>query len=126
MLSILGLLTGLAGPIATVIGKIADTKVALAKASNDEERAKLNAELDELHARQAELGAEVGSRLNSIVRCLMAAPVTILLWKVLVYDKALGQWTGGRTDALDVNLWKIVAAVIAFYFVYDITARFRR
>jgi hypothetical protein len=60
------------------------------------------------------------------MRGLMAFPVVVLLWKLLIYDKALGQWTMGHTDALGDDLWKVVAAVIAFYFLYDITARFRK
>jgi hypothetical protein len=39
--------------------------------------------------------------------------------KLYVYDKALGQWTGGHTDALDPNLWTVVTATIGFYFLYE-------
>lgn len=126
MLTILGFLTGLAGPLATIAGKILDHKTALAQAQSDDERNRLNAAIEELHSQQAVLVAEAGSRLNAIIRGLMAAPVAILLWKLLVYDKALGQWTGGHTDPLGSDLWKIVAAVIAFYFIYDIAARYRK
>ncbi|MCA1400041.1 3TM-type holin [Bradyrhizobium sp. BRP56] len=126
MLSILGIITGLAGPIATIAGKIADSKIALAKAQTDDERNKINGEIEELNARKSVLIAEAGSRLNAIIRGLMATPVVILLWKLLVYDKALGQWTDGHTDPLGADLWKIITAVIAFYFLYDITARFKR
>lgn len=126
MLTILGFLTGLAGPISAIVGKLADTKMALAKAQTDDERNKLNAAIEEMHAQQTVLVAEAGSRLNAIMRGLTAAPVTILLWKLLVYDKALGQWTGGHTDALGPDLWKIIAAVVGFYFIYDIAARFRK
>jgi hypothetical protein len=126
LFTILGALTGLAGPIATIAGKLADTKVALAKAQTDEERNKLLAEMEELNGRKSVLIAEAGSRLNAIMRGLMAAPVVALMWKILVYDKALGQWTRGHTDPLDDNLWKFIAAVTAFYFLYDITARFRK
>jgi hypothetical protein len=129
MLSIAGIfsfLTGLAGPLSTVIGKIADTKVALAKAENADEKAKLAAELDELHARQAVLTGQVGERLIGIVRVMLALPTVILLWKLEVYDKSLGEWTHGHTDQISPEMWRIVFAIIAFYFLYDITARFRR
>jgi len=126
MLAILGFLTGLAGPLATIAGKILDTKTALAQAQSNDEKNRLNAAIEELHAQQAVLVAEAGSRLNAIIRGLMAVPVMILLWKLLVYDKALGQWTGGHTDPLGSDLWKVVTAVIAFYFLYDIAARFRK
>jgi hypothetical protein len=126
LFTILGALTGLAGPIATIAGKLADTKVALAKAQTDEERNKINGEIEELHAQKSVLIAEAGSRLNAIIRGMMAFPVVVLLWKLLIFDKAFGQWTGGHTDALGEDLWKVVAAVIAFYFLYDITARWRK
>lgn len=126
MFAILSFLTGLAGPLSAIFGKIEDTRVALAKATNAEDKAKLTAAMDELHARQAILTAEIGSRLVAIVRVLLALPVVILLWKLFVYDKALGQWTHGHTDPLGDDLWKVVTGVIAFYFLYDIAALFRK
>ena len=70
---------------------------------------------------------EAGDRINRLVRALLALPVAILLWKVLVWDKALGQWTGGSTDPLSAELWQVVAVVVGFYFVTDAAARiFRR
>jgi hypothetical protein len=138
MLSILGFLTGLAGPISTIVGKLADTKMALAKVQSDEERNKLLAAIEEMHAQQAVLVAEAGSRLNAIIRGLMAVPVMIVLWKLLAWDKVVGSFVGCSgitkagtcgiflTDPLGDDLWKVVAAVIAFYFLYDIAARFRK
>lgn len=126
LFTIIGALTGLAGPISTILGKIEDRKIALAQAQTDDERNKINAEIEELHDKRAVLIAEAGSRLNAIIRALMAFPTVILLWKLEVYDKAFGDWTHGHTDPLGDDLWKVITAVIAFYFLYDITARFRR
>lgn len=126
LFTILGALTGLAGPISSVLNKIQDKQIALAQAQTDDERNKINAEIEELHDKRAVLIAEAGSRINAIIRAMMAFPTVILLWKIEVYDKALGQWTGGHTDPLGDNLWKVITAVIAFYFLYDMTARFRR
>ena len=123
---IFSLITGLAGPLSTILGKIEDTRIALAKASNAEEKAKLAAELDELHARQAAVTSQIGWRLIAIMRALLALPVVILLWKLFVYDKAIGQWTHGHTDPISGDMWKIIGAVIAFYFIYDMTALFRK
>jgi len=39
----------------------------------------------------------------------------IFVGKLLLWDKAFGQWTGGTTDALDVNLWWIVQTIIIAY-----------
>ena len=123
---IFSLLTGLAGPLSTILGKIEDTRIALAKASNAEEKAKLSAELTELQARQAAVTSQIGWRLIAIMRALLALPVVILLWKLFVFDKALGQWTHGHTDAISTDMWNVVLAVIAFYFLYDISALFRK
>jgi len=137
-LSILGFLTGLAGPISTVVGKLADTKMALAKAETDQERNKLKAEIEEIHAQQAVLIAEAGSRINAYFRAFMALPVALTIWKLLAWDKVVGSFVGcsGRTapgtcttfltDPLGPDLWKVMAAVIGFYFLYDIAARFRK
>ncbi len=35
------------------------------------------------------------------------------------FDKALGQWTQGRTDALSPELWQVVMVVVGFYFLYE-------
>lgn len=117
-------------PISRIADAIAKAKIAVATAQTDQERIAAEERLKSLEGRQAVLIAESGNRVagivNSCIRALLALPVAFLLWKVLVYDKALGQWTQGRTDALDENLWKVVAAVIAFYFLYDIAARFKR
>lgn len=133
MLTLLGILTGLAGPLATIAGKIADTKLALAQAQTDQERNKLQAEIAELQARQAAVTAEAGQRINGIIRGLLAFGPMLYLTKIFVFDKVLGSFFGQarggsiwNTDPLDDNLWKVVVAVVAFYFLYDITARFRK
>ena len=133
-IAILGFLTGLAGPIAMIVGKIADVKLQLAKVQSDTERNMLLAEQGELEARKSALIAEAGSRLNAIVRTSIALGPALYLTKIFVFDKVIGSIVRGiigrdlqifLTDPLDDNLWKVVVAVIAFYFLYDITARFR-
>lgn len=126
MFSIIGLITGLAGPLTQVASQIIALQSAKQKAASDEEHQKIDADLQEAHDRRAALIAEAGSRLNAIMRGLLAAPVVILLWKLLVFDKALGQWTDGHTDALGPDMWKVITAVIAFYFLYDMAARWRK
>lgn len=131
---ILGAITGLAGPISSVINRIQDVKIELAKVQSDTERNKLLAEKEELEARKSVLIAEAGHRLNAIVRTCLAAGPCVFLFKVFVFDKVVGSLVRGitgknylifRTDPLDDNLWGIVVAVVAFYFLYDMTARFR-
>ena len=131
MLSILGLITGLAGPIRDIASKIADLKIAQVQASTDQEKARIQGEIEEARGRQAVLSAEAGSRINAIIRGAIAFGPMIYLTKIFVWDKVIGSFVGYtknafQTDPLDDNLWKVVVAVIAFYFVYDIAARFRR
>lgn len=138
LFTVLGFLTGLAGPLATIAGKLADAKVELAKAQTDQERNKLLAAIEEMHAAQSVLVAEAGSRINAYFRAFMAFPVAITIWKLLAWDKVIGSFVGCSghtkqgtcgtflTDPLGPDLWKVMAAVIAFYFLYDIAARFRK
>lgn len=124
--SVLGSLTGLGGAIRDITASITNLQIAKVNAASDQEKAKIDADLAEAHDRRAVLIAEAGSRINAIMRGAMALPTVILLWKLEVYDKAFGQWTGGHTDPLGDNLWKVITAVIAFYFIYDMAAKFKK
>ncbi len=94
----------------------------------------LKKEIDADIAARAEatkiLIAEQGHWLTRSVRPVIGWIVIILLAKILVYDKALGDWTHGHTDPLDANLWNVVSAVIYSYFgstaVERVTRIFRR
>lgn len=75
--------------------------------------------LGEVAQRQAEasiIRQEQGWWLTALPRPLIAFIVIVLLAKLLVYDKALGQWTGGHTDALSPEMWEVIRAVIYAYF----------
>lgn len=141
---ILGFITGLAGPIAAIAGKITDLKLAQTEARTNIERAKIDADIEAAHDRKAVLVAEAGQRiastLNASMRfCLALGPMLILL-KFYAWDKVVGSFSGCagrdasfdvacktfRTDPLDANQWAVITAVIAFYFLYDLTARFKR
>lgn len=122
MLALLGLLSGLAGPIATVAGKIADLKAARIAADGDTAKAVIDERIQALHDRQAVLVAEAGSRINGAMRALLALGPTVYLGKVFLFDKVLGSFLGYTkdvftTDALDPNLWWVVISVIGFYFL---------
>lgn len=133
LLSILGFISGLAGPISSVINKISDLKIMQVKAASDFQRAEIDQQIQALHDRQAVLVAEAGNRvaaiLNASMRFLLALPPLVVLWKILAWDKVVGAFYGcnGRgtgpecnifiTDSLDVNLWWVITAVIGFYFL---------
>jgi len=113
-------LTGFSDAVTTVSKAIADARIAAINAKTQEEKVAADERVRTLEARRDVLIAEAGvSRANVFMRTLIAAPVAILFWKIFVYDKALGQWTGGRTDALSAELWQVISVVIGFYFLYE-------
>lgn len=121
-------LTGFSDAISNVSKAIADSKIAAINAKTKEEQIAAEERTKALEARRDLLVAEAqaGSRANIWIRTGMALPVAILLWKVFVYDKVLGQWTHARTDGLDENLWHVVWIVLGFYFLYEITRAVKR
>lgn len=84
-----------------------ETEIAIKGLDLDKREAEINADV---------VKAEQGNWFTRSVRPLIGLTVVVLLWKVIVYDKALGQWTVGHTDALDENLWSVVKAIIYAYF----------
>lgn len=143
MLSILGLLTGLAGPLSSITGKISDLLVARAQARTDQERMKVDQQIEEAHDRKAILVAEAGNRvagtINASMRLALAVGPAAILLKLMLWDKVIGSFAGCagsgghglncasfRTDPLDTNQWMVITAVIAFYFAYDMMARSRK
>lgn len=134
---ILGALTGLAGPIATISSNLTDLKRAKISADTDVTKAEINASISELEGRRAILIAEAGTRLgaaiNASVRLLLALGPASVLLKIFLWDKTIGSLYGCsgnllkapiecarfRTDPLDPNLWTVVMVVIGFYFLHD-------
>ena len=118
------MLAGIAGWLAkigigTIASRLAAAYEAREKAKTDKERIAADERIKALQARRDLLIAEAGNRVNSWMRAALAMPVAIILWKVFVYDKALGQWTHGTTEALSPELWQVVMIVIGFYFLAD-------
>jgi hypothetical protein len=105
--------------IGTIANRLAAAYEAREKAKSDKEKIAADERIKTLQARRDVLIAEAGNRVNGWMRAALAMPVAIILWKVFVYDKALGQWTQGTTDALSPELWHVVMIVIGFYFLAD-------
>ncbi len=120
---ILGFISGLFAPLASIAGKIADAKIAAAKAATDQERIHAEERVATLTARKEVMLAESGSRVNAWVRAGFALPFVIYNGKLVLWDKVFAL---GSTDALSPELFQIEMACIAFYFLYDITARLKR
>ena len=72
----------------------------------------IEAEIEVRKSADALMTAEQGRWYTAIIRPLLALPVVIFMWKVIVWDKVLGL---GTTDALtgDVATWS--GAIVTTY-----------
>lgn len=123
MLGLFTSLLGLADPISRIAGKIADARIASIQASTDKERIEQEERVKALEARRDVLKAESDGRVNSIIRALLAAPIVVFLWKVIIWDKVLAL---GTTDDLSENLWYVTMMVLGFYYVHWTVGRLKR
>lgn len=143
MLAIIGLiptiltfLTGLSGTVGKVSDNIKELEIKREETKSNKEKALIDAQIAEAHDRKDVIVAEAGSRINSIVRALLAIPPALILYKLLAIDKVIGSFAGCsgeagrdvscqifRTDPLDGYQWGVITAVIAFYFLYDMAKR---
>lgn len=113
-------LAGFSDAITNISKSIADARIAAINAKTQEEKIAADERVATLTARRDVMIAEAGvSKANMYTRTFIAAPIAILLWKIFVWDKAFGQWTGGRTDVLSPELWQVISIVLAFYFLYE-------
>lgn len=92
-----------------------------AQGAHEVQVATLAAKSIELDRREAEVNADVviaeqGNWFTRWVRPMLALPVVVLMWKLLIWDKALGQWTNGSTDALSDQIWWYCTTVVIAYF----------
>lgn len=118
--ALLGLIPGLFTTVNGITNAITNEKINLAQAQNESDRIASQERIVALQTKRDVLVAESGgSKLNSIVRSFIGGSVAFILAKLLVWDKALGDWTGGHTDPLDPNLWNVIMATIGFYFIYE-------
>lgn len=113
-------LTGFSDAITSIGRAISDAKIAGINAKTQEEKIAADERVKTLEARRDVLVADSSqSKANIYVRTFIALPIGILFWKIFVWDKAFGQWTSGRTDALSPELWDVIKVVIGFYFLYE-------
>lgn len=129
MLNFIGLLTGLGPSLISLGDKLAGLVIARQQAKTQEELAKINQQIEEVHDKRAVLIAESGSRINSIIRAIAAIGPIAYLTKIFLWDKVIGSIVGCagsaaehcktvfNTDQLDANLWWVVLGVIGFYFL---------
>ena len=103
-------------PISRIADKIADYKIKQVNALTDREKIAAQERIDALNAKRDVLIAEAGTGVNVWMRAAIAAPFTLYLWKLVVWDKIV---MGGQvaTDNLSDKLWDVGMLVFGFYFL---------
>lgn len=134
ILNLLGLIPGLFTTVNGITNAIANERLRLIDAKTDQQKIASQERISSLQAKRDVLIAESGaSKINAIMRFCLAAPVAIVLAKIYIWDKVIGslaKCAGDaarhnaeclvfRTDVLDANLWSVITATIAFYFLYE-------
>lgn len=121
-----------------ITNAISNERIAKINAGTEEERIAADERIKALDARRSVLIAESGARINMVMRVTLAAGPASFLLKVFLYDKVIGSLVGCAgsqpkgtcttfvTDPLDANLWGVITAVIGFYFLYELGARWKR
>lgn len=120
LLSMIPVIGKLFDTVSTITNKLGDIKVATLNATTQQERDKLEAQARELESRRDVLIAQQktpGGLLVTVIQSLLGLAVVIIMWKLVVWDKALGQWTSGHTDKLSPDIWDYIKVVTGFYFV---------
>lgn len=110
--TILSWLTG--GGIKAIGGELRAAYEAKLKAQTDAEKLKAEETIARLEAQRSVLIAEQGRWLTAWVRPAIALPFVIYIWKLVVWDKVLGQ---GATDDLSPQLWQMMTIIITAYFL---------
>lgn len=138
MLAILGLIptiltfiTGLGGTAAKISGDIKDRELAKEKTKSDTKLKELDAEIAVMHDRKDVLVAEAGSRLNGLLRAMIAIGPALYVFKYYAIDKVLGSVSGCtgeagrdascwlfRTDGLNIEMAAVLTACLAFFFLF--------
>src|SRR3990167_4811426 len=104
MLSILGLITGLAGPLAQATASISDLLKAKTEAKSNIQLADINRQLEEVHDKKAVLVAQAGNRLSSTLAAIAAfglaiGPIGYTIHYYL-YTKVFGSLYGCAKEAM--------------------------
>lgn len=117
-----------------VTNAIRDLQLSKIKAQTDKEKAQIQERIDQLQAIAAVQSIEAKeSKINAIARfTLFGLPAGVAIWKLVVWDKVIGSYTGCagkfaelhldqcktfRTDNFDPNMWWVILAAAGFYLI---------
>lgn len=132
------LISGAFGTVNNITNAIANEKLAVITATTQKEQIAAQERVKTLEARRDVLIAEAGgSKINLIVRAVLASGPAGVLLKLFIWDKVIGSLAGCSqapkgtcgiftTDPLDENMWRVIMIVIGFYFLYEGTVAVTR
>src|ERR1039458_4114904 len=94
--SIPSLITGMFGTINGITSAISNQKIAVINATTEQDRIQAQERVNTLQARRDVLIAEAGSgsRINLIMRVVLAIGPASILLKVFLWDKVIGSLVG--------------------------------
>lgn len=115
---ILGILPGAFKSIDNVTNAISNERLKAIQAKTDEDRLASEERVKTLEAQRDALVTGMNtSPWPARIQSFIGGCVAFLIAKLLVWDKALGTWTNGHTDALGDDLRWVTMTVIGFYFL---------
>lgn len=120
MFALLGMLPGLFNTVNGITTAISNERIKRIQAKTDEERIASDERIKTLEAKRQIVLAKSGQWETRALMFAFGVGPAFVLTKIYVWDKALGDWTGGHTDPLDANLWWVITAQIGFYFLASI------
>jgi len=123
--TILSLLPGVFSSLNNISAAIANERIAALNAKTDQERIAAEERQAALEAKRDVLIEDSKhSKLDILMRTLIASGPAFILCKIFFYDKGLGWGTTeiGNND----YLWNVIMVVLGFYFVTSVASFFRR
>lgn len=115
-----GLFNSISTTINNITAAISNQKIAQINATSDVEKAKIQANIDQLQSQKDVLVADSQSKygwIDELVRAGFALPPMVYYAKLFIWDKVIGSWPNYSTDGLSDNDLYVVLAVLGFFFV---------
>lgn len=115
-----GLFNSISTTINNITAAISNQKIAQINATSDVEKAKIQANIDQLQAQREVLIANDKSGLGWVDEALrvgFALPFVVYFNKILIWDKVIGSWPNYSTDALSTNDFYALCAILGYLFV---------
>lgn len=121
--TLLGLIPGLFTTVNGITKAISDERIQKIKAKTEEDRIASDERIKTLEAQRQVLLTKTSYPETRFLMFAFGVGPAFVLTKIFVWDKALGDWTGGHTDPLGTDLWWVITAQIGFYFLASTALR---